>query len=149
MKKFNINWSDDSHSSKQQQLKDVGLFLMRLGAGAVMLFAHGSDKLVNFSSISPGFPDPLGLGSTFSLILVVFAEFFCSLAIIFGIFTRYAAIPLFFNMLVAAFIVHNADPWARKELAIVFMIIFITLFFTGGGRYSIDMKLFKNKKFLI
>jgi putative oxidoreductase len=149
MKKFNINWSDDSNTIKNQQLKDVGLLFMRLGVGVVMLFTHGSDKLVNFSSISPGFPDPLGLGSTFSLILVVFAEFFCSLAIIFGIFTRYAAIPLFFNMLVAAFFVLNGDPWAKKEVAIVYMIIYLALFFTGGGRYSIDMKLFKNKKFLI
>jgi putative oxidoreductase len=149
MTKFKINWSDDSNISRQQHLKDVGLLIMRLCAGTVMLFAHGSDKLVNFSAISSGFPDPLGLGSTFSLILVVFAEFFCSLAIAFGIFTRYAAIPLAFNMMVAAFVVQGGNPWARKESAIVFLIIYITLFFTGGGRYSIDMKLFKNKKFLI
>lgn len=149
MTKFKINWTDDKNITKQQQLKDIGLLIMRLGAGSVMLFAHGSDKLVNFSLKASQFPDPLGFGSTFSLILVVFAEFFCSLAIAFGIFTRYAAIPLGINMMVAAFIVHYADPWASKELAIVFLIIFLTLSFTGGGRYSMDNKLFKNKRFLI
>jgi len=149
MTKFNIDWTDDKNTAKKEQLKDVGLLVMRLGTGFVMLFAHGSDKLVNFSLKAAQFPDPLGLGSSFSLVLVVFAEFFCSLAIIFGIFTRYAAIPLIINMMVAAFIVHNADPWARKELPILFLIIFLTLFFTGSGRYSMDWKLFKHKKFLI
>jgi putative oxidoreductase len=41
-------------------------------------------------------------------------------------------------MIVAAFIVHAADPLATKEKAILYLIGFAAIAFLGAGKYSID-----------
>ena len=108
-----------------------------------MLIGHGWGKLAGFSKMHESFPDPLGVGSTLSLSLAVGAEVFCSIALIIGLLTRAATIPLAITMLVAAFLVHADDPWAKKEFAILYLIPFICLFFTGAGRHSLDEKFSK------
>ena len=42
------------------------------------------------------------------------------------------------TMLVAALIIHGDDPWAKKELALLYFFPFAALFLTGAGRYSLD-----------
>ena len=114
-----------------------GVAFLRISLAATMLFVHGLPKLQNFSSIAGQFPDPLGLGSSLSLTLVVFAEFFCALLILLGIGTRLAAIPVITTMAVAFFIFHSADPFAAKELAFVFLLGFTGIFLTGTGQYPV------------
>lgn len=144
MNNFKINWHDDSADiAKQQKLIDLGLLLLRIGIASLMLFGHGFEKLVGFSEKAVHFPDPLGVGSAISLGLTVFAEFFCSIAILFGFFTRYATIPLIITMLVAILIIHGDDPWSKKEFATLYLVPYVALLFAGSGRYSIDFKLFK------
>src|SRR5262249_8281808 len=116
---------------------------LRLGSGGSMFFGHGLPKLIKFSAFASTFPDILGFGPTVSLSLCVFAEFFCAFAIMLGLLTRWSAVPLVINMLVAAFVVQAADPWAKKELAVVYLIPYVTLIFTGGGGYSLDSILLK------
>jgi len=124
---------------EQGSWTSLGLLLLRLAAGGMMLFGHGWAKLIDFSDVAPNFPDPLGLGSNnFSLALAVFAEFFCAAAVMIGIATRLAAVPLVITMLVAAFVVHGDDPWAKKELALLYVAPFLTLVFTGAGKFSFD-----------
>jgi len=108
-----------------------------------MMFAHGADKLVNFGDNVLQFPNPLGLGATASLVLVVFAEFFCSIAIGFGFLTRLATIPPIITMLIAAFVVHAPDPWPRKELAVVYLLLYIVILIAGPGKHSIDQRIFQ------
>lgn len=63
------------------------LFLLALRIlFGVLLLSHGIQKWTNFSAMSESFPDPLGVGSTLSLGLAVFAEVFCSVGFIFGAF---------------------------------------------------------------
>ncbi len=112
---------------------------MRLASGGMLLGGHGWQKLADFGDVAARFPDPLGLGSpSFSLALAVFAEVLCALAVIFGAATRFAAIPLVFTMLVAAFLVHGDDPWSKKEFALLYAVPFLTLVFTGAGKFSVD-----------
>ena len=125
---------------------DAALLLLRLFVGFMMLLGHGGEKLLGFSEKAPYFPDPLGFGPTLSLLLVIFAEFFCSLAVIFGFLTRLVVIPLIISTLVAAFLVHGGDPWSEQELAIVYFVCYLILFFAGAGRYSIDRKLFADQR---
>lgn len=117
---------------------NVGLLILRVSTGLILLFSHGWGKLINFSSIAPVFADPIGVGPTVSLALAVFAEVFCAVAVIAGIKTRWAVVPIIITMLVAIGIVHASDPWAKKELALMYMISFLVLFFTGPGKYSVD-----------
>lgn len=119
-------------------LNDLGLLFLRLGFGGVMFMEHGWGKLAQFSEKVAMFPDPLGLGQTASLSLVIFAEVFCSILIMVGLTTRLAAIPLVITMCVAAFGIHVADPFAKKELALLYAMVFSGLFFTGPGPFSVD-----------
>jgi putative oxidoreductase len=49
-------------------------------------------------------------------------------------------------MMVAAFMAHGADPFAKKELALLYLLIYVTILVTGSGKYSLDHYLNKNKK---
>ncbi len=113
------------------------LLILRIAIAGVML-THGIPKLQNILAGNWQFGDPLGFGTELSLALTVFAEVGCSLLILIGLFTRFATLPLLFTMLVAAFIVHGADPLGKKEPALLYALIYATLFFTGPGKYSVD-----------
>ena len=117
---------------------NILVLVLRITLAAFML-THGGPK---FSKLLAGgdiqFGDPLGLGPSISLILVVFAEFFCSLLIGVGLGTRLAAIPLMITMLVAAFISHGTDPFRDKEMALLYFLFYLALLVIGGRKYSFD-----------
>ncbi len=135
-------WIHRLGATTHGQGTDVGLLMLRLGTGLLMLFAHGMPKLLGFGDKAAVFPDPLGLGSPLSLALAVFAEVFCAALIALGLFTRLAAVPLVITMLVAAFIIHADDPFRKMEFALVYAIPFLTLAFSGAGRFSLDARFF-------
>jgi putative oxidoreductase len=118
-------------------LTSVGLLLLRLSIGCLML-VHGIPKIMGFGELADKFPDPIGMGSQLSLVSAIGAEVGCSLLLILGLGTRVAALPLAFTMMVALFVVHADDPWKDKELAAVFLCVYISLVFTGAGRFSLD-----------
>lgn len=117
-----------------------GLFILRLVAGGAML-THGWPKLQKVINGNFQFGDPLGIGPEASLILTVFAEVVCSILLILGLATRLAVIPLITTMAVAFFIVHAADDFKTKELALIYLSIFLCIFFTGPGKLSLDKAL--------
>lgn len=116
---------------------NAGMLVLRLGLGILMM-THGYDKLVHFSKYQTGFYNFLGIGSTASLSLAVFAEFFCSLFLILGMFTRLATIPLIITMCVIIFIVNNGEILAKAELATLYLAGYITLLLCGPGKISVD-----------
>jgi len=116
---------------------DLGLLILRVGAG-VMLMTHGLPKLMQLLEGNYEFADPIGVGPAASLVLAVLAEFLFALLVVLGVKTRWSAVPPFITMVVAAFIVHGADPLGTKELALLYGVMFLALIFAGGGRYSFD-----------
>ena len=133
----------------------VGLLVLRLGM-AGYLVTHGWSKLRHLVAGDFAFMgDPIGLGPTASLVLVVVAEFLCALLVLVGLGTRLAAWPVIFSMGVAAFVAHGADPWTMeegarrflakeaefwgaKQPALMFLTAFLALAFTGAGKLSLD-----------
>ncbi len=118
-------------------LHNIGLLFFRLTLGFFML-THGWQKIENFQLMSAGFPDPIGLGSSASLVLIIFAEFGCSVLIILGLFTRLATIPLIIGMIVAAFVIHAGDSFSKVELSSLYSSLYIVLAILGAGKYSLD-----------
>ena len=93
------------------RLNDLGLLILRVSLSAFML-THGLPKLSRLlEGNADGFPDPLGIGSTMSLVLAVIGEALAPVMIIPGLMTRLATIPVITAMSVAAFIVHSGDPF--------------------------------------
>ena len=116
---------------------DFSLFILRLTGGGLMV-KHGFDKLIHFTDTVKKFPDPIHIGSTLSLALVIFAEFFCAVLLIFGLLTRLAAVPLVVSGFIAVFIVHEGRVFADGEKAALFLAMFLFLLFTGPGKFSLD-----------
>ena len=120
-----------------QSAFNIAMLVLRVGAGA-MCMSHGYSKLVQFSSMKTKFMNFMGLGSTLSLSLVVFSEFFCAIFVIIGLFSRLFVIPLIISMSVALFVAHNGDIFGAGEKAGLYLTCFITLLLCGPGKASID-----------
>lgn len=120
---------------------DWGVLILRVGISILML-THGFSKFNKVLNGDFTFGDPLGVGESTSLLLTVGAEFFCSMLLILGLASRLVLIPLIFTMSVVIFMVKAGEPVKEKELALLFLIPYVTLFFTGPGKYSLDKKLF-------
>ena len=113
------------------------LLILRISFG-LLLMNHGIQKWSNFQELSTAFPDPLGIGSPISLGLAIFGELVCSMAFIVGFLYRLAMIPMIFTMIVAFFIVHANDVFAVKEMAFIYLVVFIVMYIAGPGKFSID-----------
>ena len=123
-----------------QRFRGTGVSLLLLVVRVVfgiLFFVHGLDKLVNFNTLVQSYPSAFGFGSYMTLMVSIFCEFCCSLFLISGLLVRLMTIPMIIAMGVAFFDVHDA-MMPEGELALIYFIIFIMLFLTGPGRYSID-----------
>jgi putative oxidoreductase len=124
--------------------KDWGLLVLRLAFGGMML-SHGVPKMMKMMSGDMQFADPIGVGAPASLVLTVFAEVVCAIMVLVGFQTKWAAFPVAFTMLVAAGIVHGADPIGKKELALLYLAGYLAISLLGAGKYSVDAFLGKDK----
>ncbi len=114
------------------------LLLLRFGVGILMI-THGYNKLVHFGDMQHKFMNFLGLGQTVSLALVVFAEFFCSLFLIIGLFTRLSVIPLIITMGVVFFKVQKGSILGDGEdLVPLYLCSYLVILLLGPGKISVD-----------
>ena len=116
---------------------DFAMLVLRIAAGGLMV-KHGYDKLIHFDGTASHMMNFMGIGKQASAALVIFAEFFCSILLIIGLFTRLACIPLIVTMAVALFIAQKGDFFGEGQVAALFLVTFIVLLFTGPGRASAD-----------
>ena len=116
---------------------NTALLVLRLGFG-ILLAHHGYLKLSNFHQTESFMPEIMGLSKSMSAGLVIFAELFCGILVILGLFTRLACIPIITMFLVIIFKTGHADFFGKEELPTAYIIPFIALLFTGPGKISVD-----------
>lgn len=119
------------------------LLILRVVFG-LLLASHGWMKLSGFGEMSSQFLPLFGMSPSLSLSLAIFGELFCSIAVIVGFLTRLTAIPAAFTMLIAFTVAHGCSIANGGELSLAYLVVFIVLIITGGGKYSIDYLLAKN-----
>lgn len=125
------------------EVAHIWLLILRVALAAFML-THGLPKLeMLLSGNGAQFADPIGLGGTFSLILALMGEVGGSVLVMLGLGTRIAALPTIVTMSVAAFIVHASDAFATREMALLYLLGFLTILIMGPGRYSLDQLISK------
>ena len=112
----------------------------------ILMMTHGLQKWDNFDTLSATFPDPVGVGSTISLSLAIFAEVICSVAFILGALYRLALIPLIFTMVIAFFVIHGAYPFGVKEPAFIYLMVYVMMYIAGPGKFAVDRLLVKKKR---
>jgi putative oxidoreductase len=117
---------------------NFAMLLLRICFGGILLFVHGLEKLQNFTAISGKFYNFLGIGSKTSLALAVFAEVFCSLFVVIGLFTRITVIPIIITLSVAFFGADAAQPFADSNMALLFLCPFLVILLCGPGKISVD-----------
>ena len=59
------------------------------------------------------------------------------MALVVGGLSRLAVLPMISTMCVAFFMAHGGSI-AQGELAFVYLVVFVLLFFAGPGRFSVD-----------
>ena len=123
--------------SRNLTLENLGLLLFRAFAGLSMI-THGYPKFRKIIANDLTFPDPIGMGPALSLYSVTFAELICAALLTIGLFSRLSTLPLIFAMSVAAFVHHAPDPYAQKELALLYLAAYVILLITGPGKISLD-----------
>lgn len=113
------------------------MLFLRIGMGLLM-FHHGFEKITHFDTTAQHMPNLLGMGKTINTSLVIFSEFFCSLFLILGLFTRLACIPLIIEMGVALYKADNLDFFGQGQASSLFLMGFIVLILIGPGKVSVD-----------
>jgi putative oxidoreductase len=123
---------------------NCGLLILRLSAGLTLFFKHGSEKLVGFSQTAAHFPDPLHIGVIPSLLFATLSDAICSLLLVLGLATRWAALIIFVNIFVGwSFVYHFAFAGVGHQVDIGQLIVLylgaaLVLFLAGPGKYSLD-----------
>lgn len=129
---------------------DLGLLLIRVVIGILMAFI-GYEKLIHFNEMANSDfwakeVSFLGMKGAVPLALTVFAEFFCSLLLIVGLFTRVSSFILLFCMAYIFLVIFPGSMVSKGEhgvefnTAFTYFVIYLGLFFTGAGKYSLDAK---------
>jgi putative oxidoreductase len=121
---------------------DIGKLVLRLALG-LMVLLHGIAKLIGGIGFVSGALHKLGLPGAIGYLVYV-GEVIAPLLIVFGLWTRLAALVLAGNMIVAVLLVHTTQLFALSdtggwelELQGMFFFAAIALILLGAGRYSI------------
>lgn len=121
---------------------DAALLVLRVWFGGILAYNHGLGKVKNLGGFietvaAQGFPLPIVMAPFAAL-----SELLGGLLLVAGLLTRVAGVAVIGTMLGAAFVVHAADPFMKKEFALCFAAGALALVIAGAGRYSLDQKLF-------
>jgi putative oxidoreductase len=133
--------------------------VLRVALGAVM-FPHGAQKLLGwfggygfhgtmgFLTGTAGLPAPLAL-------LVIISEFFGSIALVLGLFSRAAAVGVISVMIGAVLTVHLPNGffmnWTGQqagegfEYHLLAIAMAVAILIQGSGRYSLDRLLARER----
>lgn len=124
-------------------MNDFGLLLLRLFLGVNLFLRYGLVKITHYHQMSAHFPDPIHIGSHFSLMYAIFSDAVCALLVVLGLGTRIAALIIAVNLLVAFSLVHQY-PFRSEhgEMILLYLGGFLALVCTGAGEYSLDWRFF-------
>ncbi len=127
-----------------QRLQDLSWLVVRVVFGLGMAVFHGWPKLSNEGKME-GFAatvrDTVGLPfPTFFAWTAAITETVGGVLLAIGLVTRPAATMLAGTMVVALWR-HRVDPFAKMELALLYLAVMLVFVVAGGGRYALDRKL--------
>ena len=119
---------------------DFGLLVLRVVAGGHLVYMT-QDNVFSWARMEEfarflaqfGFPWPL-----WCAVLSVAGQFGGGLALVFGLYTRFAGLVVAFNFVVAIWMVDSKQPYPAAFAALSLVAAGLCLMFTGAGRWSLD-----------
>lgn len=157
--------------TRKERFQAAGLLVLRAAAGVGMTY-HGFGKVFGFRMMPDGSTvhavtlfaqgvGEMGLPAPYAMAwIAALSEFLGGILLIVGLGTRAAALFVAGTMFVAAFLRHKAlhhlaaslgilavDPairekWGNPELALAYLFASTAIVLLGGGKFSLDAKLF-------
>lgn len=120
-------------------------FLLRMIV-AITLLPFGVKKFADRAKLENNFPAVLGLSAKTSFFLAMMAEILAPACLVFGFFTRLAAIGGICNMGVAYYSYihwpkHKEDPYYYAP-SLPILLGYIAVLFVGPGAFSLDYLFF-------
>lgn len=133
---------DMNHYQAGGVSEDMGKLLLRASL-AILILLHGIAKIFNGIGFITGMVTKLGLPAEFAYLVYV-GEVLAPLLVLFGIWTRPAALVIAINMVFAVVLVHMGEllslgktgGWAL-ELQGMFLAASLAVALLGAGRYSL------------
>ena len=125
---------------------DFGRLFLRVTVFLTLFAKHGAEKLFTFPAMEQLFLaknlNPVHIGPIPSLVIATIADGICSLLIVVGLATRWAALFLFCNLFVVWSLMDRFELLRKGlnpgESRVVYMSACLTVFFLGAGKMSID-----------
>lgn len=134
-------------SKSLNSLQPWGALFLRLVLGCAMVY-HGYHKVIPssghsiFSAMQHHTHTVASLGLPYWLGYVsALTEFFGGILILLGFFTRFAALMIAANMLVALIAVNARHGYSGSEYPLALLAIALMLFFYGAGVLALDRKI--------
>ena len=118
--------------------KNIGLLLLRVFVGIGML-THGIPKITRGPEFWAGLGGVMtGIGvpgpTVFWGFMAAVAESVGALLLVFGACTTVASFLIVSTMTVAAFVAHASDPFATREMALLYLFCALFFMLKGAGR---------------
>jgi putative oxidoreductase len=117
---------------------NAGLTLLRIFTGIALMMGHGVAKIPPSEGLISraaeiGFPMPVVFAWA-----AAFSEFIGGAFLALGFLTRVSSFFIVCTMLTALLGVHYYDPFAKKELALLYFFISMAFLLKGANDWSID-----------
>ena len=123
----------------------LSLTILRISAGATLFLRHGWEKRpTHWAYFMAHFPNLFHLGAPICFLIAFFSDFVCSLLLVVGWGTRWAAAYCFCNIFVAWAFVHHFAFFGHGfaaghgELIVLYLAAMLAIFLGGPGHLSVD-----------
>jgi uncharacterized membrane protein YphA (DoxX/SURF4 family) len=150
------------HVDENSKATDLGLLALRVAVCLCLIYHHGAEKFYDFHELTHHNLDPVGLGVTASVIISGISDGICSLFVLLGFVSRYAALFVLGVLNTVWWLMdhgvdrlfglpvplrpgtHGADLQAQLHTMPSFMNVplyilgFLAVLLAGPGRYSLD-----------
>lgn len=122
--------------------EDLGKFILR-AVLAILILMHGIAKIIGGVGFITGLVAKIGMPASLGYLVYV-GEVIAPLLVLFGLWTRPAALVIAINMIVAILLVHTGElfsitktgGWAL-ELQGMFLVTALAVALLGAGRFSV------------
>jgi putative oxidoreductase len=133
-------------SNLQLPLYNFAILFFRVAVSAELIYVHGLKKLGIGVAEAEVIPNPLGFPEGLNNFIAIAGNVYLPVLVIFGLFTRLAALPALAITATGYFAMHfNDDPMVR-DVPFMYATSMLLIVLLGGGKYSLDYVLVKKLK---
>jgi putative oxidoreductase len=127
----------------KEMASTIVLLVLRVVVGGNMAWLHGWDKLQHFGTKAATYPDPIGMGPKYSLMLMVAGEFFGAILMATGLLGRIGAFLVALTTGLMLFSIMHGTAWKDREVWELYFAASTTILLLGCGRFSLDTVVWK------